>query len=38
MYNAPFIHKFKIHYIGTLGTIEGFFLQILYHMGLIYNS
>ena len=24
MYDAPFIHKFKTHYNGTLGTIEGF--------------
>ena len=38
MYDAPFIHKFKTHYNGTLGTIEGFFLQFLYYVGLIYNS
>ena len=28
MYDAPFIHKFKTHYNGTLGTIEGFFLTV----------
>ena len=25
MYDAPFIHKFKTHYNGTLGTIEWLF-------------
>ena len=28
MHNAPFIHKFKTHYNGTLGTIEGFFFTV----------
>ena len=28
MYDAPFIHKFKTHYNGTLGTIEEFFFTV----------